>query len=175
MQVRSFIVACACLLAGSTLAFAQTPSWDFSVSTQRIDYDLSGTGTAFGIAAGATRHFTSNFALEIRGLFAKPSRQPGPSTLVAPDVQLQYRWNVARLSPYVGGGVGFAALKSPVRTEIDPTMSVALGTHVRLTDRLGVVGEMRIRGVEWDLAWNPADWNFPGSTGEFSAGVVWRP
>ena len=175
MRVPSFIIACVCLLAGSTSVFAQTSSWDFGVSAARVDYDLSGTGTALGIAAGATRHLTPTLAIEIRGLVARPSQQSGPSTLVAPDVQLQYRWNIARLSPYVGGGVGLAAVKSPFRTDWDPTMSVAVGTRVRLTERLGLVGEMRIRGIEWDVAWNPADWNFPGSTGEFSAGVVWRP
>jgi hypothetical protein len=175
MRVRSFVVTCVCLLAGSTAAFAQTPAWDFGVSAARVDYDLSGTGTAAGIAAGATRHFTPNLGIEIRGLFAKPLRQSGPSTLVAPDVQLQYRWHVARLSPYVGGGVGLAAVKSPFRTDWDPTMSVAVGTRVRLTDHLGVVAEMRIRGIDWDFAPNPADWNFPGSTGEFSASIAWRP
>jgi hypothetical protein len=173
MRIRSFIVGCVCLLAGSTSAFAQTPSWHFGVSAARVDYDLSGTGTASGIAAGAARQVTPRLDIEIRGLFAQPLQQSGPSTLVAPDLQLHYRWNLARLSPYVGGGVGLAAVTSASRTDWDPTMSVAVGTRVRLTRRLGLVGEMRIRGIEWDFDWNPANWNFPGSTGEFSAGVAW--
>ena len=175
MAVRSFILSCVCVLAGSASAFGQTPSWDLAVAAARVDYDLSGTGSARGLAAGATRYFTPHLGLEIRALFAKPLQQSGPSNLFAPDVQIQYRWNIARLSPYVGGGIGVASVSSPFRTDWDPTMSVAVGTRVRLTDHLGAVGEMRIRGIEWDLARNPADWNFPGSTGEFSAGLVWRP
>jgi hypothetical protein len=36
---------------------------------------------------------------------------------------------------------------------------------VRLTERLGVTGEFRLRGHEWD---------FVGTTAEISAGLAWR-
>jgi opacity protein-like surface antigen len=168
MSLRSLALSCVLVLLGSTAAFAQqstsTSSWDLGVSAAHIDYDLSGTGTAAGLAVRATRHLTPAVSLEIRGLYAKPEQQFGPSTLFAPDVQLQYRWNIARFSPYVGGGVGFATLTKPLHTDWDPTTSVAVGTTVRLTDRVGVTGELRLRGFEWKWA---------GSTAEWSAGLTW--
>ena len=56
-------------------------------------------------------------------------------------------------------------VKSDVQTDWDPTLSAAVGTSVRLTRRLGVTGEFRLRGHEW---------NFTGTTAEISAGLTWR-
>jgi hypothetical protein len=64
-----------------------------------------------------------------------------------------------------GGGIGAALVKSDFRTDWDPTLSVAVGTGVRVTERLGVTGEFRLRGHEWD---------FVGTTAEISAGLAWR-
>ena len=164
MGIRSLSLSCVLVAVVSTSAFAQDRAWDLGISAAHVEFDLSGTGTAAGVSARATRYFTPHVALEIRGLFAKPEQQSGPSTLFAPDVQIQYRWNLARFSPYVGGGVGFAAVKSPLRTDWDPTTSIAVGTGVRLTDRLGLLGEFRLRGFEWD---------YVGSTAEWSIGMTW--
>ena len=167
MRVRSLILSCAFVVAGSASAFAQTQEsrWDFGLSAARIDYDLSGTGSAAGLAGRASRYLTPHVVLEARGLFARPEQQSGPATLVAPELQIQYRWNIGRFSPYVGGGVGFAAIKNDFRTDWDATSSVAGGTAFRLTDRVDLIGELRIRGFEWD---------YVGSTGEFSIGLGWR-
>jgi opacity protein-like surface antigen len=164
MRLRSFVFCCGFMLAGVTPAFAQQPAWDFGLSAARIDFDLSGTGSAAGVAARASRDVTRNVGIEVRGLFARPEQQAGPSTLFAPDIQVQYRWRIARLTPYAGGGVGFAAVKSPIRTDWDPTTSVAVGTGYRLTDRVRLLGEFRLRGFEWD---------YVGSTAEWSIGLAW--
>ena len=166
MGVRSVILSLVFLLAGSVSAFAQDSRWDLGVSAARIDYDLSGTGSAAGVAVRAFRHITPHVGVEVRGLLARPELQSGPAALCAPDVQLQYRWQIGRLSPYVGGGVGFAAIKkqSPFRTDWDTTTSVGGGTTLRLTDRVALIGELRLRGFEWD---------YVGSTGEFSIGLTW--
>jgi opacity protein-like surface antigen len=154
-------------VAGVSTAQAQEPAWgDLIVSAARINYDLSGTGNAAGIAVRTRRNLSSNVALELGGVFAKPEQQiVGPSTLFVPEAQLQYRWGAGRLSPYVGGGIGAALVKSDFRTDWDPTLSLAVGTGVRLTERLGVTGEFRLRGHEWD---------FVGTTAEISAGLAWR-
>ena len=165
MRLRWLILSSVFVLAGSVSAFAQERPWDFGLSVARIDYDLSGTGSAAGLAGRASRHLTPNVVLEVRGLFARPEQQSGPATLFAPDLQVQYRWKIGRFSPYVGGGVGFAAIKNDFRTDWDATSSVAGGTAFRLTDRVDLIGELRIRGFEWD---------YVGSTGEFSIGLGWR-
>ena len=153
-------------VAGGSTAHAQEPGWgDLTVSAARIDYDLSGTGSAAGIAVRTRRDLTSNIGLEFGGLFAKPEQQFGPSTLFVPETQLQYRWAAGRWSPYVGGGIGAALVKSDFRSDWDPALSLAVGTGVRITERLGVRGEFRLRGHEWD---------FVGTTAEISAGLAWR-
>jgi len=159
----SFVFA---LVAGGvSTAHAQDSSWDLAVSAARIDYDLTGTGSAAGLAVRTTRELTPNISIELRGLYAKPEQQFGPSTQFVPEAQLQYRWNTGRLSPYVGGGVGVAMAKSDFRTDWDPTLSVAVGTGIRLTEGLALTGEFRLRGHEW---------RFVGTTAEFSAGLAWR-
>jgi hypothetical protein len=160
----SFVFALA--FAGVSTATAQERPWgDLTVSAARIDYDLSGTGSAPGLAVRATRDLTSSVSLEFGGIYAKPAQQFGPSTLFMPEAHLRYRWNAGRFSPYVGGGAGTALVKSSFHTDWDPTLSVAAGTGVRLTDRLGVTGEFRLRGHEW---------RFVGTTAELSAGLTWR-
>jgi opacity protein-like surface antigen len=156
---------CALSIVGVSTAHAQSAWGDLSVSAARIDYDLSGTGSAAGVAVRTTRDVTSNVRVEFGGLFAKPAQQFGPSTLFMPEAQLQYRWSAGRVSPYVGGGIGAALVKSDFHTNWDPTLSVAAGTGVRLTDRLGVTGEFRLRGHQFD---------FVGTTAEISAGLAWR-
>lgn len=163
MAVCSFLFA----LAGApAAALAQDASpWDFGAPAVGVQYDLSGVGNTPGLALRASRDVSNHVALELRGLFAKPDQQSGPSTFVVPEVQVQYRWRVARITPYVGAGGGLALVKSPFRTDWDSTVSVAAGTGVRLTDRVGMLGELRLRGIER---------RFTGSTAEWSLGMTWR-
>lgn len=136
------------------------------MSAAHVNYDLSGVGNTPGLAVRTTRNLFGNVSLEVGGVYAKPSQQfVGTSTLFMPEAQLQYRWNAGRFSPFVGGGLGAAMVKSPIYTEWDSTLSVAAGTGVRLTDRVGLTTELRLRGHEF---------RFTGSTAEISAGLVWR-
>jgi hypothetical protein len=154
------------LAIGGSTAHAQDSSWgDLTVSAVRVDYDLSGVGSAPALAVRTTRDFTSHVSLELGGVYAKPDQQFGPSTLFMPETQLRYRWHVARVSPYVGAGVGAALVNSSFHSDWAPTLSMAAGTAVRLTDRLAATGEFRLRGHEW---------RFTGTTTELSAGLAWR-
>jgi hypothetical protein len=90
------------------------------------------------LAVRMTRDLSDHVSLELGGLLAKPEQQFAPSTLFAPETQLRYRWNAGRLSAYVGGGISAALVASSFHSDWDPTLSVAGGTGVRLTDRLGV-------------------------------------
>jgi opacity protein-like surface antigen len=94
-----------------------------------------------------------------------PNQQFGPSTLFVPEAQLRHRWDVGRVSPYVGGGWGTALVKSDFHSEWDPTYSVASGAGVRLTERLGLTGEFRLRVHEWRGG---------ATTSELSTGVTWQ-
>jgi opacity protein-like surface antigen len=152
--------------AGASFAEAQDAGWtQIAVSASKIDYDLAGVGSTPGLAVRATRALTPGVAVELRGLFAVPELNFGRSTLFIPEAHLQYHWNLGRFSPYVGGGIGTALVKSRFHTDWDVALSTAVGTSVRLTDRVGLTGELRLRGHEMDFA---------GSTAEFSVGLAWR-
>jgi hypothetical protein len=172
-QVRPFYL-CPLVLLASVLAVAparaQSTSWgDLAVSAAAIDYDLGGTGRTAGLAVRFTRDLTEHLVLEGRGLFAQPTQQSGPSTLFVPEGQLQYRWNLGRVAPYAGGGLGTAMIhthhRGDYRTKWALTMSTAGGARVDLTQQLAVIGELRVRGIEW---------GFHSSTGEWSLGLAWR-
>jgi hypothetical protein len=109
--------------------------------------------------------------LELRGLFARPCQQfqscddVGPASLLAPEAQLQYRWAAGRIEPFVGAGVGASALSSSVDTRWNPTVAFSAGTGVRLTERLALTAEFRLRGHEFD---------FTGSSTEINGGLTWQ-
>ena len=151
--------------AGVTTAQAQDSSWRLGASITRMDYDLSGTGHAPALAVRAERDLFSNVSLEVGGTYAKPSQQYGGSTLFMPEVQLHYNWTAGRVSPYAGGGIGTALRTAPLVNDWDPTLSAAGGAAVRLTDRLSLTGELRLRGHEWQFA---------GTTTELGVGLTWR-
>jgi opacity protein-like surface antigen len=104
--------------------------------------------------------------VEIGASFAKPDQQFGPSTLIAPDVHLQYHWQIGRVRPYAGGGVGFAHVRANLAAHAtDFTWSGAGGVRIDVTDRFAALGELRVRGIEVDFA---------GSTAEWLGGLTWR-
>jgi hypothetical protein len=173
---RIFLWCAGLLMVPASMAHAQTATptaqWqDLSVSLGRLDYDLSGVGHTAGVAVRTTRQFTPHVRLEFRTLFARPCQQfqdcrtTGPATLFAPEAQVQYGWKVGRLQPFVGAGLGTAMMRSSFHTDWDPTMSFGGGTGVRLTDRVGLHTEFRLRGHEW---------RFTSTTSEISAGVSWH-
>ena len=113
--VFSFVAALVNLLGGS-FAQAQDRSWgDINVAGENR-LRLVRHGSAAALAVRTTRTLTSNVRVEFGALFAKPEQQFGPSTLFVPEAQLQYRWNLGRVSPYVGGGIGAALVRSDVAT-----------------------------------------------------------
>ena len=167
MRSRRFaVVAFVIAVAGAPASsWAQEASrWDVGIGAAVVQYDLAGVGNAPGFVVRASRDLTPHVVLEARGLLAWPEQQSGPSTFFVPEVQLQYRWNVARFSPYVGGGGGFARTSSPFRSDWDTSLSLAAGTAIRLTERAALIGELRLRGVD----------RFAGSTAEWTAGMAWR-
>ena len=142
-----------------------------------MDFDLNGTGHTYGVAVRAKRHVTPHLALEVGGFLARycgyksargeclPSKAEGTTSLFMPEAQLHYRWNVGRVAPYIGGGMGLSRRGGRNFSGWDPTFSAAVGSAVYLTDRFGITGEFRLRGHET---------RFTGTTSEISTGVFWR-
>jgi hypothetical protein len=167
LATLSFAFAFVTLPAPSARAqTSQNSGWgDLSISAARIDYDLSGVGSAPGFSIRTTRDLSPNVALEFGGVFAKLEQPLGTTPLFMPEAHVRYRWNLGRFSPYMSGGMGASLVTSSFHSDWDPTLSIAGGTGVRLTERLAAVGELRIRGHQF---------NFAGSTADISGGLVWR-
>ena len=156
----------ALMVVGVSTARAQDAGWStLSLSGGRMDYDLSGTGNAPAFSIRTTRNLMPHLRLELGGVYAKPDQQFGPSTLFIPEAQLQFHWNLGRVAPFVGGGIGTALVKSSFHTDWDPTFSAAAGTMVRVTDALGISGELRLRGHEA---------RFTGTSAEVLGGLTWQ-
>jgi hypothetical protein len=168
--IRTLSFASALLIAGSVSAYAQNET-SLLVGGGAMNFDLSGTGTTPAFTARVSREIGANFVVEGSVLFAKPEQQFGPSTVIAPEVQLQYHLPIGRFTPYLGAGIGtFRESPNVIDDILDgadwtPTISFAGGTRVSLNDRVGLFGELRIRGVEWD---------FVGTTADIMGGVVVR-
>ena len=154
------------LTAGSIPALAQTSDTSLLIGGGAMNYDLSGTGTTPAFTARVSHELGANFVFEGSVLVAKPDQQFGNSTLIAPDAQLQYHFKAGRFTPYLGAGIGAARESGDaIETDWTQTVSFAGGTRVRLTDRAGLFGELRIRGFEWD---------FVGTTTDIMGGLVVR-
>lgn len=164
-----FVFLLVAAAAGVTPVHAQAPApvTSFLAGAGPLNFDLSGTGTTAAYTVRVSRELGSQFVVEASLLLARPVQQfVGVSTLLAPEVQLQYHWAVDRFTPYVGAGIGGARVSSDlVGTDWDPTISFGGGTRFRVNDRFGVFGEFRLRGIDWDFA---------GSTTDVIAGVVAR-
>ena len=173
--VLSFVFAI--LFSTASPARAQDSSWgNLAVTMGRMDFDLNGTGNAYGVAVRAKHHLSPHLALEVGGFYSRycgdqylgecvPNPVLDRTSLFMPEAQLQYRWNLGRLSPYAGGGMGAARLSALGVSVWRPTFSATVGTAVYLTDQLGITGDFRVRGHGR---------HFSGSTSEITAGLAWR-
>jgi opacity protein-like surface antigen len=149
-------------------AQAQLPAAQHSVTggVGVFNFDLSGTGNAAAVSGRGTVALTRSVAVEGNLLFAWPEQQFGPSSVTAIDAHLQYHWRVlGRLRPFAGGGIGFLTSRSDFGDWTQFTLSAAGGARFDVTDRLSILGEFRLRGVETD---------FVGSTAEVLGGLTYR-
>lgn len=163
--IRTLAFALLSVAATSAPAFAQNET-SLLLGGGVMNFDLSGTGTVPAFTARVSRDLGANFVVEGAVLVAKPDQQFGPSTVIAPEVQLQYHLPAGRFTPYLGAGIGtFRESAAAIETDWTPAVSFAGGTRVSLNDRVGLFGELRVRGVEWDFA---------GSTVDVTGGVVVR-
>jgi opacity protein-like surface antigen len=90
---------------------------------------------------------------------------------MTPEVQAQFQRPVGRFAPYVGLGAGaLVSLPSDVQTERESlfSLSAAAGARTVLTERVGVVAELRLRGAD------RTDRGFAHSAAEWTAGLAWR-
>jgi hypothetical protein len=156
-------VSIAILLTGIitvTPAFAQSAARETALIAGAgiVNFDLSGTGTKPGFTVRVSRELGSGFVLEGGFLYTEPNQQFGESRLIIPEAQLQYHYRAGRFTPYLGAGLGIARQSADdLDSDWNAAISFAGGTRVAVSDRVGLFGELRIRGIEWDFAGTVTD------------------
>lgn len=105
-------------------------------------------GTAPGLTIRAARALTNHLAIEGSLPVSWLSQDFGRSKLFAPEA-LQYYWQTGSFRPYVGGGAGFTWTDAGIfgNSDLNLTLSAAVGTKFDLTNRLDLLGELRLRGI----------------------------
>lgn len=132
-------------------------------------FDLSGTGSSRLWAIRVDRTFGRFLVAEAGASMMRPALQSGDTTkFIVPELQLQVQLPIARVAPYIGAGIGAAIHIADDRVggvDRDPAFSVAAGSRLWITRRLGLRAELRLRGIET---------RFTGSTADWVAGASWR-
>jgi outer membrane protein with beta-barrel domain len=164
--VRSMCLVTALFLAPKA-AHAQAAQNSIVAAVSMTEFDLAGVGTAPGMIIRASRALTGHVAVEGSFQMSWLSEDFGRSKLFAPEAHLQYHWQAGSFRPYVGGGAGIAWRDRGLfgNSEANLTLSVVGGTRFDVTERLGLLGELRLRGIDPD---------FSGSTADVMGGVSWR-
>jgi hypothetical protein len=170
MSLRVFSSVCLALFlafCSTRGAHAQAAQNTLVAGVGVVQYDLNGVGNAAGMTIRGTRALTNHLAVEGSFPVAWPTQTFGESKLFAPEAHLQYHWLAGRFRPYAGGGAGLAWTDAGAfgRSDVNLTLSTAGGTRFDITDRVALLGELRLRGIERDFA---------GSTAEWMGGISWR-
>jgi hypothetical protein len=126
--------------------------------------DLAGTGLYLAGAVRLTRGLAHGLALEGGGFFTRYDSAPDATTVIVPEVQLHYYWIAGPARIYAGGGPGVVWSRRHGLNDGDLSLSAAGGVRAPLTGRMGIVAELRIRGIGR---------NFSGSTADVMGGLSW--
>ena len=164
-------VAALVVLVATAPAAAQSRSvmsGAVSLSAGVSQFDLAGTGNAPVVALRGELPLLPALLVEGGVAVARPNQQfAGRSTLVIPEVGMQVQYP-ARVAPYVGVGVGSAIdwrRSADGGIESGVTASGAAGVRAWATQRVGLRGELRVRGIGR---------GFPSSTAEWTLGAAMR-
>ena len=145
-------------------AQAQETGAAFAVVGGLMQYDLSGTGNTFFAAVRVEAPLSPIVLVEPGLMFSRYDAQGGSKvSLLFADMHLQLQGRGV-VSPYVGLGGGPAFAFRDGRTDIQLSLSAALGLRYRINPQWRVGGELRIRAVD----------PFAGTTSEWGLGISRR-
>jgi len=167
---RFIVIALAVAAVLLTLAEpARAQDRSISVSSGLFNFDLSGTGNAALVAASLDCRAFGNWVVEGGVTFAFPSQQFGDrTTFVIPEGALFHQWTRGMVVTFAGGGIGAAIDFRDDEfggTETDLALFGGGGVRVNLSDSVGILGELRLRGFGT---------NFAGSATEIRGGASFR-
>ena len=133
-----------------------------------FQYDLPSTGLTPMLALRAATPINTALMLEGSLVGARPEHNGRASILLIPEVQLQIAVPFTGVVPHMGLGIGSAFDFRPAEaggTQVDLTVSGALGVRTRIGDRFGLIAEFRGRGIGMD---------FEGTSSEYTVGLNWH-
>ncbi|MQA89636.1 MAG: hypothetical protein GEU90_05310 [Gemmatimonas sp.] len=161
LPIASFL-----LLTAPYAATAQEPEpvagWMAALGL--MQFELDGTGLAPMVALRGGTPLSSVLLLEGSMAAARPEQTTGTSSVLIPEAQLQLSLPFTSVSPYMGLGAGaIVDFKNTDSggTQLDLTISGAVGLRVWIGDRFGLGFEFRGRGIGAD---------FERNTGEYIVG-----
>ena len=135
----------------------------------RMDYDMSVVGQANVFSGRLGVRLGSVLGLEAYGGYAAVEEEDlGTTRLYMPEAQIQARWPLGRISPFVGAGAGLIVAESydpAIGTDSEVTFSAAGGLTADVGSRMLLLGDVRLRGVGPRMA---------GATGDLNVGVGFR-
>lgn len=159
------LAAVALIVLTSALQAQELPRHSLALHAGAEQFDLRGTGTTAGLALRGAYGLNRVVRLELGLSGARPEQvtglegAAGTTTLIISELQLQFR-RPGRVSPYLGIGGGWARESAlgpfPVRNSL--TASVSGGLGVALNQQLGLVGELRVRGIGRRFQGSTASW-----------------
>jgi hypothetical protein len=168
-------MAMAALLLTSALSLPSAASAQLPVGTAAsihggiFQYDLAGTGTVRHLAARLEVPVDRIVGIEGSVGYSRPGAEPDEATtMLIPELQARAEWPGTRLAPFFGLGVGAAVVLEGAGQngrDTDLTVAGAGGMRLRVSDRLALQGELRVRGIGS---------RFQGSSSEWTTGLVWR-
>lgn len=159
------LAATALLVPTSVLQAQEMPRHSLSLHAGAESFDLRGTGTTTGVALRGAYGLNRVVRLELNLAAARPDQvtglvgAAGPTTLFISELHLQFR-RPGRVSPYLGLGGGWAheSALDPFPARNSLTASVSGGLGVALNQQLGLVGELRVRGIGRRFQGSTASW-----------------
>ena len=161
------------LASSPVLLLAQGSTSVPAVSVQLMagvsQYDYSGTGTALHLAGRLVRPFGRFIVGEAGVGYTRYDLDVGNEKVqhLIPEVGLQAQFPLGKvLAPYVGVGVGGSFVWISDATELEPTVSGALGIRAAIASVASLIGELRVRGTGS---------GFEGAAAEWTVGIGFRP
>jgi hypothetical protein len=128
------------------------PSRNLTFVAGPAEYDLSGTGWSWSVAARLDLPLGRLLLLEPGiGFFTYNSQFDSRTSYLFPEVSLQLQYPGSSVRPYVGVGAGGAfVLEGGPGSSTEPTVHAALGLRLGVNERWGLRTEARFRNITFD-------------------------
>lgn len=174
---RGVVAASTLLGVSARVVPAQLPGREISVVAGIMQFDASGTGVEPTVAARVAAPILRRWLLTELSVGYAPLDEQGrlsPTRIGILEGQAQFQLLLFRFRPYVGIGGGWVRYFTntvPGYGATQPTLSGSTGARIALSPRLGLRGELRVRG--WGKRSSSGGFGYVNSAGEYTVGLAY--